>query len=225
MLRCAYLLTRVDRPYIITSRTSTHTLIQHPELNAHVYPTLCAIQTLTTQNALDRIDVELVTNFLLSLQLPSDAFSEDRFGEADTRFLHCSVNALSLLGQLCALPGDGPGRRGRAIAHIVQCRNFDGGFGTSPVRRVMLVKDPDEGGIADRPNNAVVVFHTHFRCAVLITRIAEPREDLDPVYCIPARVTEKLCTESVEGIAKERDMAMTMLQYLDVWLYVLVQFV
>ena len=66
------------------------------------------------------------------MQLPSGAFAGDRFGETDTRFLYCAVNALSLLGQLSALDRDGKDGRARAVAHIVQCKNFDGGFGLSP---------------------------------------------------------------------------------------------
>ncbi|EJC99538.1 terpenoid cyclases/Protein prenyltransferase [Fomitiporia mediterranea MF3/22] len=242
----------------------------YPGHDAHVHPTLSAIQILATQDALDKIDVERVTNFLLSLQLPSGAFAGDRFGETDTRFLYCAVNALSLLGQLSTLDKDGSDRRERAIAHIVQCRNFDGGFGTSPgaeshagqvfvcvsalaildrldlvdvdtlawwlaerqlpcgglngrpekledvcysfwvlsalstlnklhwinaeklVSFILSAQDPEEGGIADRPNNAVDVFHTHFGVAGLSLLGYPNLEDLDPVYCMPARVTEKL---------------------------------
>ncbi len=37
---------------------------------------------------------------LISLQTPLGVFAGDRFGETDTRFTYCAVNALSLLGQL-----------------------------------------------------------------------------------------------------------------------------
>ena len=67
---------------------------------------------------------------ILSLQQPSGTFAGDRFGETDTRFLYCAVSALSLMKQLDKLEVDG--RKERAIAHICECRNFDGGFGTNP---------------------------------------------------------------------------------------------
>ena len=72
-------------------------------------------------------------------------------------------------------------------------------------------KDPDGGGIADRPGDMVDVFHTHFGVAgkhhpeltgfVLheyislagLSLLGYPGlEDLDPVYCMPAKVIEIL---------------------------------
>ncbi|EJC99536.1 uncharacterized protein FOMMEDRAFT_170461 [Fomitiporia mediterranea MF3/22] len=56
----------------------------------------------------------------------------------------------------------------------------------------MLRNDPEEGWIADRPNNTVDVFHTHPGVAGLSLLGYPNLEDLDPVYCMPARVSEKL---------------------------------
>jgi len=61
---------------------------------------------------------------ILSLQQPSGVFAGDSFGEVDTRFLYCAVNALSLLGKLHLLDKE------KTVAYIVRCRNFDGGFGS-----------------------------------------------------------------------------------------------
>lgn len=63
---------------------------------------------------------------ILSLHRPSGVFAGDAFGETDTRFLYCAVSALSLLGSLSALSKDA---RQRTIDYVVQCKNFDGGFG------------------------------------------------------------------------------------------------
>lgn len=60
---------------------------------------------------------------ILSLQQPSGVFAGDKWGEIDTRFLYCAVNALSLLGRLHELDVD------KTVGYIRQCRNFDGGFG------------------------------------------------------------------------------------------------
>lgn len=64
-----------------------------------------------------------MTPVILSLQQPSGVFAGDSFGEIDTRFSYCAVNALSLLGRLSDLDVE------KTVAYIVQCRNFDGGFG------------------------------------------------------------------------------------------------
>jgi geranylgeranyl transferase type-2 subunit beta len=68
------------------------------------------------------IDIPTV---ILSLQQPSGVFAGDAFGEVDTRFLYCAVNALSLLGRLSELDIE------KTVSYITKCRNFDGGFGSS----------------------------------------------------------------------------------------------
>ena len=61
---------------------------------------------------------------ILSLQQPSGVFAGDSFGEIDTRFLYCAVNALSLLGRL------GEVDKEKTVGYLERCRNFDGGFGS-----------------------------------------------------------------------------------------------
>lgn len=95
----------------------------HPDHDAHLLSTLSAIQILLMQDALSRVDVDRVVKFILSLQQPSGIFTGDAFGETDTRFLYCAVNALSLLGRLHELDVE------KTVAYIRRCRNFDGGFG------------------------------------------------------------------------------------------------
>ena len=101
--------------------------------------TLSAIQILAIHGAMDRLDVPRIVQcelsgpcrddrsnagpVILSLQQPSGVFAGDAFGEVDTRFLYCAVNALSLLGQLDKLDVD------KTVGYIRKCRNFDGGFG------------------------------------------------------------------------------------------------
>ena len=72
---------------------------------------------------------DLISYFLsviLSLQQPSGVFAGDSFGEIDTRFSYCALNALSLLGRLDDLGDTG---KQKAVEYIVKCRNYDGGFG------------------------------------------------------------------------------------------------
>ncbi|KAF5319727.1 hypothetical protein D9619_008824 [Psilocybe cf. subviscida] len=88
----------------------------HPGHDAHLLSTLSAIQILVMQDALDRLDVE---------RTPSGIFAGDAFGETDTRFLYCAVNALSLLGRLDEIDKE------KTVDYITRCRNYDGGFGSS----------------------------------------------------------------------------------------------
>lgn len=124
--------------------TATGAFGAHPDHDAHLLSTLSAIQILVTHDALDRLDIPRVVKcmweidnlqpiaflttpplcaVILSLQQPSGVFAGDSFGETDTRFLYCAVNALSLLGHLSDLDVE------KTVSYIRKCRNFDGGFG------------------------------------------------------------------------------------------------
>ncbi|KAK2464676.1 hypothetical protein APHAL10511_003252 [Amanita phalloides] len=236
----------------------------HPGHDAHLLSTLSGIQILILQDALDRLNVDRVVQFILSLQQPSGVFAGDSFGEVDTRFLYCAVNALSLLGKLHLLDKD------KTAAYIERCRNFDGGFGSCVgaeshsaqvfvcvaalaildrldvidydtlgwwlcerqlpngglngrpekledvcysfwvlsamsilnkipwidadklTKFILSAQDPEAGGIADRPGDMADVFHTNFGVAGLSLLGYPNLVDLDPVYCMPAKVIEKM---------------------------------
>ncbi|PCH34855.1 hypothetical protein WOLCODRAFT_78824, partial [Wolfiporia cocos MD-104 SS10] len=51
-------------------------------------------------------------------------------------------------------------------------------------------QDLDNGGIADRPGDLPDVFHTLFGVAGLSLLGYPGLDDLDPVYCMPARLIE-----------------------------------
>ncbi|KAF9481472.1 rab geranylgeranyltransferase [Pholiota conissans] len=234
----------------------------HPDHDAHLLSTTSAIQILVMQDALDRLDIDRVVKFILSLQQPSGVFAGDAFGEIDTRFLYCAVNSLSLLGRLDELDKE------KTVRYIERCRNYDGGFGSSvgaeshaaqvfvcvaalaildrldvvdintlkfwlcerqlpngglngrPEKLedvcysfwvlsalsilngvpwidgkkleafILSAQDPEGGGIADRPGDMVDVFHTHFGIAGLSILGYPGLVDLDPVYCMPAKIIE-----------------------------------
>ncbi|KAJ3985894.1 rab geranylgeranyltransferase [Lentinula detonsa] len=236
----------------------------HPDHDAHILSTLSAIQILVTQDAIERLDINRVVKFILSLQQPSGVFAGDSFGEIDTRFTYIAVNALSLLGRLKDLNVE------KTVNYIVQCRNFDGGFGSrigaeshagqvfvccaaltildrldvidtsmlswwlaerqlpngglngrpekledvcysfwvlsslSMLKKVHYIdsdklisfilsaQDPEGGGIADRPGDMPDVFHTHFGVAGLSLLGYPGLVDIDPVYCMPAALIEKM---------------------------------
>lgn len=65
---------------------------------------------------------------VISLQNDDGSFSGDSWGEVDTRFVFCAVMCLNLLKRLDDKRLDIQ----KTIEYIVRCRNFDGGFGSSP---------------------------------------------------------------------------------------------
>jgi geranylgeranyl transferase type-2 subunit beta len=57
---------------------------------------------------------------------------------------------------------------------------------------ILRAQDPERGGIADRAGDAVDVWHTFFGLAGLSLLGHEGLEPVDPVYCMPVRVMERL---------------------------------
>ncbi|KAH7572053.1 hypothetical protein JRO89_XS04G0194300 [Xanthoceras sorbifolium] len=87
------------------------------------------------------------------------SFNGDMWGEVDTRFSYIAVCCLSILHWLDKINVD------KAVNYIVSCKNLDGGFGCTPGASLMQGKDLKNGGISDRPDDAVDVFHTYFGVA------------------------------------------------------------
>jgi len=97
----------------------------HPGHDAHVLPTLSALQILLMYDALDKADSNRLVTYLAARQNPSGSFAGDRWGETDTRFAYITLQALEILGRLDVIDKE------KAVAHIIRCRNFDGGFGAT----------------------------------------------------------------------------------------------
>lgn len=57
---------------------------------------------------------------------------------------------------------------------------------------ILSSQDPEEGGIADRPDDAADLFHTFFGVAGLSLLGHKGLEPVDPVYALPCSLTKKL---------------------------------
>ncbi|KAF4505187.1 hypothetical protein G6O67_007162 [Ophiocordyceps sinensis] len=101
-------------------------------LTEHLRLNVSAVQILAMVNALDELETRgtgkaKVGKYIADLQDPkTGSFFGDEWGEEDTRFLYGALNALSLLGLLSVVDVD------KAVAHVVSCANFDGGYGVTP---------------------------------------------------------------------------------------------
>ena len=92
--------------------------------DGHILYTLSCLQILALTNKLSELSqVDRVTDFIVGLQQEDGSFAGDKWGEIDTRFTYCAFSALALLGRLDRVNV----RKG--AEYILQCRNFDGGFG------------------------------------------------------------------------------------------------
>ncbi|OCF62302.1 geranylgeranyl transferase type-2 subunit beta [Kwoniella mangroviensis CBS 10435] len=239
----------------------------HPNHDGHILATLSGIQIMLMEDAIDRVDVDNITKFLLDRINPDGSVSGDSWGEIDTRFTYILLSSLSLLGRLDRIPKD---KRENIVEYISRCRNFDGGFGRLPgaeshsgqvwvctaalsildrqdlidipllgawlserqlpngglngrpekledvcyswwclasisilgklnwinkdklINFILGAQDLEDGGIADRPGDWVDVFHTLFGVAGLSLLGYPGLENIDPVYCMPAKLIDKL---------------------------------
>lgn len=59
-------------------------------------------------------------------------------------------------------------------------------------RFILQCQDPENGGIADRPGDMVDVFHTCFGIAGLSLLGHKGLEEVDAVYCMPRKVTDRI---------------------------------
>ncbi|WWC88852.1 uncharacterized protein L201_003767 [Kwoniella dendrophila CBS 6074] len=239
----------------------------HPGHDGHILATLSGIQIMLMQDAIDRINVESITQFLLERINDDGSVSGDSWGEIDTRFTYICLSSLNLLGKLNQIPLE---KKEKIIEHISKCRNLDGGFGRVPgaeshsgqiwvctaalsildrqdlievpllaswlserqlpngglngrpekledvcyswwclasisilgklnwinkdklINFILGAQDLEDGGIADRPGDWVDVFHTIFGVAGLSLLGYPGLQDIDPVYCMPASLIDKL---------------------------------
>lgn len=77
-------------------------------------------------DALDKINIEKVVEFIKVRQNSDGSFTGDKWGETDTRFSYCCILSLSLLNRLDSI------NKETAVQFIDKCQNFDGGYGTLP---------------------------------------------------------------------------------------------
>jgi geranylgeranyl transferase type-2 subunit beta len=66
----------------------------------HMLYTLSAVQMMALTDKLDLLNADRIAAYIGSLQQPDGSFAGDCWGEVDTRFTYCAVNALSILGKL-----------------------------------------------------------------------------------------------------------------------------
>lgn len=100
-----------------------------PRHDAHLLLTLSGLQILKIYDsdlAVLGDKRERIVQFVKQLQLPDGSFQGDEFGEVDTRFVYTALLSLALLGELTPAIVD------PAVEFIMQCQNFDGGFGMVP---------------------------------------------------------------------------------------------
>ena len=100
-----------------------------PGHDAHLLYTLSALQLLALLGAAPpREHADATRAFVRGLQRPDGSIAGDRWGEVDSRFSYCALQAAALLGGGLEATLDVRA----AVRFVAACRNFDGGFGAVP---------------------------------------------------------------------------------------------
>ncbi|SPO27822.1 probable BET2 - geranylgeranyltransferase type II beta subunit [Ustilago trichophora] len=142
-----------------------------PGAESHAAQAWVCIGALSILSALDRIDADRVGGWLAERQLPNGGLNGRPQKLEDVCYSWWVLSTLSVVGRL----------------HWINAKKL--------ARFILSAQDPDEGGIADRPDNVTDVFHTVFGCAGLSLLGFEGLQQVDPTYCMPLKVTQKLGIE------------------------------
>ncbi|ORX71601.1 terpenoid cyclases/Protein prenyltransferase [Linderina pennispora] len=176
-------------------------------------------QSSASSNAVDRIKVGPIVEYVSRSMNYDGGFGSGPGGESHAAQVFTSLACLAIAGRLdvvdrertVKVAGRAPAEvwraerppaeaRGRLLLVVGRCRRsrswagWTGSTRTGLPEFILSAQDPDNGGIADRPGDVADVYHTCFGIAglSLIGFQGYGLEDVDPVYCMPVKVIERM---------------------------------
>ncbi|KAL7417558.1 rab geranylgeranyltransferase [Mrakia frigida] len=126
------------------------------------------------------VDAETLGWWLAERQLPNGGLNGRPEKLEDVCYSWWNLAALSIINKL----------------HWIDSRKLEG--------FILSAQDPEGGGIADRPGDMVDVFHTIFGVAGLSLLGYPGLQDIDPVYCMPVALIEKMGLRKGWGCLERR---------------------
>ncbi|RKP38381.1 terpenoid cyclases/protein prenyltransferase alpha-alpha toroid [Dimargaris cristalligena] len=183
----------------------------------------CAVACLSLLQALDSIDLPRVVEFILACRNVDGGFGSKPGAESHAGQVFCCVGALAIVRQLDSIDRDllgtwlanrqlkNGGLNGRPQKLEDVCYSWWVLSSLSIIGRqhwidraklrdfILSSQDPETGGIADRAGDVPDVFHTLFGIAGLSLLGYEDLEPVDPMYCLPLKLTEQLGLHSEPG--------------------------
>merc|ERR1711920_194264 len=178
-------------------------------------------------DALDRIDVDALVQWILRCLNYDGAFGSVPRAESHAAYVFCAVQALALVDALDAVDLD-------MLGHwLCERQTPSGGFNGRPEKApdvcyswwilsalatidrahwidgkklagfIFEAQDVDDGGIADRPGDVADVFHTFFGLAGLSLLGEANLAPIHPVYAMPMDVVRKLGLPPIIAACKE----------------------
>ncbi|WWC70590.1 uncharacterized protein I206_104541 [Kwoniella pini CBS 10737] len=139
-----------------------------PGAESHSGQVWVCTAALSILNRQDLIDIPLLGSWLSERQLPNGGLNGRPEKLEDVCYSWWCLASISIIGKLNWINKD-------------KLINF-----------ILSAQDLEDGGIADRPGDWVDVFHTIFGLAGLSLLGYPGLEDIDPVYCMPAKLINRL---------------------------------
>ncbi|XP_021745019.1 geranylgeranyl transferase type-2 subunit beta 1-like isoform X2 [Chenopodium quinoa] len=158
-----------------------------------------AICCLSLLHQLDKIDVEKAVNYIVRCKNLDGGFGCTPGGESHAGQIFCCVGALAITGALHHVDKDLLGW------WLCERQVKSGGLNGRPEKlpdvcysccllmtSILISQDLEKGGISDRPDDAVDVFHTYFGVAGLSLLEYPGVKAVDPAYALPVDVVNKI---------------------------------
>ncbi|KAI9146410.1 beta subunit of rab geranylgeranyltransferase [Paraphysoderma sedebokerense] len=176
----------------------------------------CAISCLTILGRMDAINVDKAVEFILRCNNFDGGFGTVPGAESHSAMVFCCVGALAMVNKLDLidmdmlgwwlaerqLPGGGLNGRPEKLEDV--CYSWWVLSSLAMIKRIHWInkeklvdfilssQDTETGGIADRQGDLPDVFHTLFGIAGLSLLGYPGLKPVDPVYCMPREVIERL---------------------------------
>eukprot|EP00730_Choanoeca_flexa_P016288 TRINITY_DN7664_c1_g2_i1.p1 TRINITY_DN7664_c1_g2~~TRINITY_DN7664_c1_g2_i1.p1 ORF type:complete len:333 (+),score=31.95 TRINITY_DN7664_c1_g2_i1:85-1083(+) len=142
-----------------------------PLSESHAGQIFCCVGALTILGQLHRVDDELLGWWLCERQLPSGGFNGRPEKLPDVCYSWWVLSALSCLGKL----------------HWIDRPKLE--------QFILACQDDETGGFADRPGDMVDPFHTLFGIAALSLLGDKDVQPVNPVFCMPQSVIDRVLGE------------------------------
>ncbi|KAF4123888.1 geranylgeranyl transferase type-2 subunit beta [Geosmithia morbida] len=153
--------------YIASCANSDGGYGNRPGAESHSGQIFTCVATFAIAGRLDLVNVEKLGQWLSERQLPCGGLNGRPEKREDVCYSWWVLSSLVIIGRDHWIDRDG------LIRFILQCQ------------------DPERGGISDRPENTVDVWHTCFGIAGLSLLGYPGLDSVDPVYCMPKEVVQR----------------------------------
>ncbi|KAF7273427.1 hypothetical protein GWI33_013868 [Rhynchophorus ferrugineus] len=176
----------------------------------------CAVMTLSLLKKMDVINVEKAVDFVASCKNFDGGFGSRPLSESHAGLIYCCVGFLSITNRLdivdqetlawwlCErqLPSGGLNGRPEKLPDV--CYSWWVLSSLTILGRlhwidaealktfIFACQDTETGGFADRPGDVADPFHTVFGLAALSLLGYESIQKVNPTYCMPQRIIDKL---------------------------------